>query len=77
MAVCETRQEEIRRTALLRDLEKRLRSGRRPLLRPSEAMRILDWAVSCDRPETQREILTLFRGLGGLEMVRAALSDFD
>lgn len=58
-------------------IHNRVKQGESPVLRPSEAGRLLDWALHCDVPERQAELLHLFRRLGGLEMVRAALSDFD
>lgn len=62
---------------LLFAIQHRLESGERPLLRPSEAVALLDWAISCEDAARQSDLLRLFRQLGGLEMVSAALSDFD
>ncbi|MFK7937943.1 MAG: hypothetical protein AB8B82_01085 [Roseovarius sp.] len=67
----------VKQETLLFEIQHRLESGVGPVLQPSEAVTLLDWAVWCDDLEKQAELLRLFRQLGGLEMVRAALSDFE
>lgn len=62
---------------LLFAIQHRVESGERPLLRSSEAVALLELALESTDPVRQAELLHLFRQLGGLEMVRAALSDFD
>jgi len=62
---------------LLFAIQHRLETGARPVLRPSEAADLLDLALNTPDPARQSELFQLFRRLGGMQMVRAALSDFD
>ena len=74
---CDQSSEGADQETLLFAIRDRLEHGVRPVLRPSEAARLLSWALDCPDPKKQAELLQLFRQLGGLEMVQAALSDFD
>lgn len=64
------------RETLLFAIRHRLQSGGSARLKPSEAALLLEWALECRDPEQQADLLNLFRLLGGLGMVQAALSDF-
>ena len=66
-----------KRETLLFAIQHRVQHGQRPLLRPSEAALLLNWALTSEEAQEQAELLHLFRRLGGLEIVEAALSDFD
>jgi len=67
----------VNQETLLFVIQHRLETGARPVLRPSEAADLLDLALNTPDPTRQSELLQLFRRLGGMQMVRAALSDFD
>jgi len=62
---------------LLFVIQHRLETGARPVLRPSEAADLLDGALNTQDTTRQSELVQLFKRLGGMQMVRAALSDFD
>ncbi len=69
--------EDANRETLLFTIKDRLERAEHPLLRASEAAELLTWAMRCTDPREKEELLLVFERLGGLEMVRAALSDFD
>lgn len=75
--VCDRARDGAEQRALLSAIQMRIESGQKRPLRPSEAARLLEWAVTCPDPGRKCDLLSLFDRLGGLEMVRAALSDFD
>lgn len=62
---------------LLFVIRDRLERRERPALRPGEAGQLLEWALTSEDPVKRDELLKLFCSLGGVQMVRAALSDFD
>lgn len=62
---------------LLFAIQDRLERRERPVLHPTEAASLLRWALSSADEAERIELLNLFRRLGGLEMVEAAMSDFD
>ncbi|QGX98654.1 hypothetical protein EI983_10370 [Roseovarius faecimaris] len=74
---CDQTPDDGKREKLLFVIRDRLERRERPVLWPSEAAELLEWAILCDDREKQAELLSLFRRLGGIEIVRAALSDFD
>lgn len=69
--------DDVKRETLLFVIRDRVMRHERPALRPGEAAELLEWAITCEDPVRQAELLKLFQRLGGVEMVRAALSDFE
>lgn len=61
------------RQALVSAIRKKFEDDARAVLRPEEAVLILEWAVDSSEDACQKELLHLFGAMGGLELVRNAL----
>ncbi len=65
-----------RREGLLVDIQNRILRGERRPLKPQEIPSLLEWIVESQNPDQRAELLKLFHQLGGMDLVRAALSDY-
>ncbi|WP_371224485.1 hypothetical protein [Roseovarius sp. 2305UL8-3] len=65
-----------RREGLLVDIQDRLLRGERRALKPQDIPFLLEWIVESEDADQRAELLKLFHRLGGLDLVRAALSDY-
>ncbi|MEO3414017.1 hypothetical protein AAFO92_05085 [Roseovarius sp. CAU 1744] len=61
------------RQALLSAIRQKLTDGRGAVLRPCEAVMVLEWAIDCDESELRSELLNIFAATGGLEIFRKAV----
>ena len=65
-----------RREALLVEIQDRILRGERRALKPQDVTPLLEWIVESADADQRGELLKLFHQLGGLDLVRAALSDY-
>lgn len=64
------------REELLSRIAKRVKNGERYALKPFEIPMLLEWIIESADEQERDELLKLLKRLRGLDMVRAALSDY-
>ena len=65
------------RRALLSAIRAKIKENKRTVLRPAEAVMMLEWAVEAEDPSCRAELLEIFSAAGGLVLVRRALLPED
>lgn len=63
-----------KRQVLLSAIRQRMKAEKGARLRPAEAVMVLEWAIDCDDPAGAAELLKIFAGYGGMQLVREALT---
>ena len=61
------------RQMLLSAIRQQMENNEGAVLRPSEAVMVLEWAIDCDEASLKTELLSIFAAMGGLRLFRDAV----